>query len=194
MKARLSAFLVLAPATLQGQAATSYLQRYREIAGLQPQPGQVAEVTNLVLRREAGELRLGPGKLYLLSPVGGRTVAAVYQGTGRFVFTPPHPVEQETLRRFAGRTALEDDIRQVVLLFADSTAEQFRALTFGPGEIPGDVDDQMHDLIGELKGDHDGDLPGAIMGPLLNNEKSGFFLAHIRRTDRSEERRVGKEC
>lgn len=183
MKAALSAVLVLAPAALPAQAATNYLQRYREIAGLQPQPGQVADVTNLVLRREAGELRLGPGRLYLLNPVGGRTVAAVYQGAGRFVFTPPHGVEQEALRRFAGRPALEDDIRQVVLLFADSTAEQLRGLTFGPAEIPGSVGDQMRDLIGELKGDHDGDLPGEIMAPLLNNEKSGFFLAHIRRTD-----------
>lgn len=183
MKLPLSVALALAPAALQGQVATSYMLRYRDIAGMQPQATQVADVTNLVLRREAGELRLGPGKLYLLNPVGGRTVAAVYQGAGRFVFTPTPPVEQETLRRFAGRTALEDEIRQVVLLFADSTADELSRLTFGPGEIPGNVDDQMRDLIGDLKGEHDGELPSAIMGPMLNNEKSGFFLAHIRRAD-----------
>jgi len=44
------------------------MERYREVANLAPLPGKVADVNHLVLRRDAGQLILERGKLYLLSP------------------------------------------------------------------------------------------------------------------------------
>jgi len=185
MKLSLVAALAVLPAVLPAQDAPppSYLDRYRQIVGLSPLAGQVADVAHLVLRRDAGELILEQGKLYLLSPVGGRTVGAVFQGAGRFRFTPTLPVEQAALQRFAGTPALDGPITQVVLLFADSTPDQLRGLKFGPADIPGNVAGQVHDVLGWFKGDHEGVFSSAIMTPLLNGETSGFFLAHIKRVD-----------
>jgi hypothetical protein len=180
---RMSVFVLLAlfPAALQAQAASAYLERYRELERLAPDPAQVATVQNLSLRRDAGELLLQDGKLYLFAPVGGRVVAAVFQGAGRFKFAPPLPVEQEALQRYAGERALDVGITQAVLIFSDSTPEQLRALRFGSGEVPGGIDDQLRDVVNDLKGDHEGALSAAIMAPLLNAEPTGFFLAHIKR-------------
>lgn len=181
MKLLFVATLVLLPDAVQAQAATDYLERYREILALAPVPDKVADVADLVFRRDAAELRLERGKLYLLTAVGGRTVGAVFKGTGRFVFAPALPVEQAQLQRFAGTPALDDSINQAILLFADSTMEQLRGLTFGAAEIPGGVRGDVQDLLGQFKGDHEGAFSSAVMEPMLNGENTGFFFAHVRR-------------
>lgn len=177
--------LALAPAVLPGQgtAATTYLERFREIKNLRPLPGRVAAVDHLVLNRDAARLALERGALYLLSPVGGRTMAAVFQGQGRFTLVPPDPAEQAQLQRLAGAPALDEAISEAVLLFADSTLGQFGALSFGDAEVPGSVADHMRDLIGSLEGDKEGSLSSDVMGPLLNAEPSGFFLARVDRAN-----------
>src|SRR5689334_11016290 len=167
-----------APGSAQ-QAAPTYLERYREVTALAPLPGQVADVAHLTLRRDAAQLTLESGKLYLLSPVGGRTVAAVFRGLGRFSLTPSIPAEQAELQRFAGTPALDDTISEAVLLFADSTAAQLRGLAFGPGDIPPEVGDHAGALIKTLKGDHDGAFDATILGPLLNGENNGLFVARL---------------
>ena len=180
--------LALLPAGLAAQgppsasAAATYMERYLEITRLAPVPGQVADVNNLVLVRDAGRLTFGRGKLYLLSPVGGRTVGAVFRGEGRFTFTPGLPAEQARLRRFADSTVLDGPITEAVLLFADSTPEQIRALTFGPGEIPGEVADRARDLVNSLKGEKEGSFDGSVIGPLLNGETNGLFAARVTRS------------
>jgi hypothetical protein len=64
--------------------STEYLDRYREIMALAPMRESVAAVNQLVLRRDAAQIVLSSGTLYLLSPVGGRTVGAIFHGAGRF--------------------------------------------------------------------------------------------------------------
>lgn len=167
-----------APGVTQQPSAT-YLERYREVTGLTPVAGQVANVAHLVLQRDAARLTLDQGKLYLLSPVGDRTVAAVFVGTGRFALAPTLPSEQAELQRFAGEQTLDDTITEAVLLFADSTAEQLRALTFGPDVIPDEVGDDTRKLINSLKADHDPAFDASVLGPLLNGERNGLFVARL---------------
>src|SRR3989442_504998 len=111
--------LVLVPARLLGQnsasdghsPAATYLERYQQVSNLAPLPGRVAEVSHLVLSRDVGRLTLERGTLYLLGPVGGRTVGALFRGEGRFSFAPDPPAERAELQRFAGSPALEDTLR-----------------------------------------------------------------------------------
>ncbi len=157
------------------------MDRYREVVNLAPLKDQVADVHHLVLRRDAGQLILESGKLYLLSPVGGRTVAAVFEGSGRFILTPPSPTEQAELKRFAGDTTLDDSLHEAILIFTDSTLDQLHALTFVPGDVPGDVGGHVSGLINSLKGSHDGSFDAGVMRPLLNGETDGFFMARVAR-------------
>lgn len=181
---------LLAPASLCGQQALStgpatpaatYLDRYREVRALAPLPGQVGEVRHLVVQRRNFQLTLGPGTLYVLSPVGGRTIGVVYQGTGRFTFAPADPTERAELTRHAGSPKIDDAISEAILLFADSTATLFDAVPLAPGEVPGSVADHVADFIGSLRGDEEGSLSDDIMSPLLNGEASEFFVARVER-------------
>ncbi len=177
----------LRPGPLFGQspapdsAAATYMERYQEIVRLAPVNGRVAEVSRLVLERDVGRLVFERGRLMLLSPVGGRTVGLLFRGEGRFTVAPPLEVERAELRRFADSATLSELFREAVLLFSDSTMEQLRGLTFGPGVIPGDAGDAVRDLVNSLKGEREGSFDGDVMGPLLNGRHSGFFLARIER-------------
>ena len=182
----LSLAILVLPAALTAQGtssaglqAASYLDRLRELTELAPRPDQVADVHHLVLTRDVGVLTLERGKLYLMAPVGGRTVAAVFEGIGRFTFTPTLPSEQGELHRILGAPALDDTLSEAVLLFADSTMSQLQGLTFGAGEIPGEVKDHARDLVDSFKGKNEGSFDPGVMEPLLNGENSGLFVARL---------------
>ena len=69
--------------------ASSYDSVFDSLLQALPVAEQVATVTNLTIQRDAARFSLQSGKLYLLTPVGGRTVAAVFRGKGIFSFAPP---------------------------------------------------------------------------------------------------------
>jgi peptidase M1-like protein len=173
---------ICAAQTVPGAAAApGYMDRYRELQSLAPVPGRVAEVNHLVLTRDVGQLTLEHGQLYFLSPVGGRTVGAVFRGTGSFAFAPPVPAEQAELQRFAGHPTLSDSVTEVILLFADSTPRQFEALAGIRGDPPPDLAGHVRDVIESLRGDNEGAYDVGTIGPLLNGDTAGFFLARIER-------------
>jgi len=169
--------------TAPGAAAVSgYMDRYRELQSLAPVAGKVADVNHLVLTRDVGQLTLEHGQLYFLSPVGGRTVGAVFRGSGSFAFAPPIPAEQAELQRFGGNPTLSDSVTEVILLFADSTPRQLQALASIRGDPPPDLAGHVRDLVESLRGDNEGAYDDGTIGPLLNGDTTGFFLARIERT------------
>lgn len=179
---------VLAVGTFQGPAvvaqcsvAPSYLDAYREILAMKQPTGQVAPVSHLVLVRDVAELTLERGQLLLLPPVGGCTIGAVFRGEGRFRFTPPIPLEQAELERIDGQRSLDAPITEAVLIFMDSTARQLGSLQFATAEVPGAVGNHVNDLLNSLKGKETGSFTGAVLGPVLNGERTGFFLARLER-------------
>ena len=179
---RMGLGILCIPAALGGSAPdTEYLDRYGALIGIRPDPGKVATVSGLVLRRDIGELTLEHGTLYLLTPVDGRTVGAVFEGAARFRMTPALAVERAQLARYTGAATLDDSVSRVVLLFSDSTPVQLAALPFAAGRIPPSIEHSVRSLIDGLKGDEDGVFPESIVGPLLNNEVNGHFLAHLTR-------------
>ncbi|HET9709535.1 MAG TPA: hypothetical protein VFP39_14650, partial [Gemmatimonadales bacterium] len=166
----------------QTAAASGYMDRYRELLSLVPVPGRVADVNHLVLTRDVGQLTLEHGQLYFLSPVGGRTVGVAFRGSGSFAFAPPVPAEQVELQRFAGNPTLSDSFTEVILLFADSTPHELQALASIRGDAPPDLAGQVRDLVESLRGDNEGAYNDRTIGPLLNGDTTGFFLARIERT------------
>jgi hypothetical protein len=171
-----------APSGASAGAAAAYLPRYRELHGIIATLERVADVQHLVLTRGPARLTLERGRLFFLSPVGGRLVGAVFRGEGRFVFAPRRIEEQAELLRFADSTALDAPITEAVLLFADSTADQLRGLTPAQGgDVPGSVESHARDLVGSLEGDHEGVIDGDVMAPFLNGDTTGLFVARLER-------------
>jgi len=177
----LSALTPAVRAQSADSVAASYRDRHAELMRLAQIPGQVASVENLVLTRDAGRLTLDRGSIYLLAPVGGRAIGAVFRGSGRFTLSAPLAVEQAELRRFAGSESLDVPISQAVLLFSDSTWLQLRGLSWGAAEIPGNVREAVQALLRSLRDDHEGSFDGDVIGPLLNGVSNGFFMALIDR-------------
>lgn len=160
-------------------AAAGYAERFAEVKALAPVAGRVAAVHHLVLTRDAGVLTLESGTLYLLSPVGGRTVGAVFEGAGRFTLTPPIAIERGALAQFAGAGTLSDSITEAVLLFADSAGAALDALAWGAGEVPGDVGRHARDFVESLEGKEDGAFRAEVIEPWLNGVRNGMFAARL---------------
>lgn len=160
--------------------AGTYLERYREVMQLRPAREQAAEVADLTLRRDAGEIHLAQGRLYLFPEVGGRVVGAVFRGTGTFRLDPTLEIERQRLRLFGLKAPVERRFEELVLLFADGTfAELSRTLRFGPGAAPDGLGrrvEQALDLMG-----HEGSqtLDADLIRPFLNGEQTGYFYAFV---------------
>jgi hypothetical protein len=157
----------------------SYEQRYAELIGLQGD--MAAQVGQIVLKRDVGEFRFGPGKFYLMRPIGGRTMAAVFIGDGVFAFSPPTSIEQDQLARFHKSRSVEEAFSSVVLLFADSTAAELQSkLTFTPSPLY-EHRSRFGQAMDFLTHEESKSLNPDLMSAALNGESSALFYAHLDR-------------
>jgi hypothetical protein len=169
-------------ASWSGSPAAAYLDRYEEIGRMQPAVDQAATVTHLVLQRDVGEMVLESGTLFLLTPVGGQVMGAVFTGKGQFNFTPSIAIERERLKTFRKTTSLEEPFTQAVFIFADKTLDQLqRELTFGPGKVPGALKQRLAECLDYLGDKDEQSLDPDVMRALLNGERTGLFYAHMAR-------------
>jgi hypothetical protein len=174
----------LAPPASGGSLDATYEQRYADLKELQAVPNRVAQVSGLVIKRDAGQFTFENGKFYLLTPIGGRTVGAVFLGTGRMAFNPPSRIEQERLAGFQKTGSLDAPFSSVVLLFADSTLAELEAkLTFGPGQPPPEVRQRFKSSLENLIDDDSKSLDPDLMSVFLNGESNGLFYAEVGRTN-----------
>jgi hypothetical protein len=123
---RLVAFLILLllPAVLV--AATD--PAYTELRNARPD-GRTVPVSGLVLERDAFKFQFDSGAFHFLKPVGGRTVGAVFTGHGSYRLSPATENERRQLALSSGADpksfeTLADDFDDLVLLFADDTAQE----------------------------------------------------------------------
>lgn len=144
----------------------------------------VAQVDGLVLERDVARFTLESGRLWLLQAVNGRTVAAAFQGSGRFSFAPTDAIEQREVARVHRTPALDAPIDEVVFLFSDSTlAELRRALRFDrTEELPGVVRRRAEEMVDYLSDTQSRSPDPDVMADLLNRTGSDLFYAHVGRT------------
>lgn len=160
--------------------ADSYVDRFEELWKVRPDPDQAAPVQHLVLQRDAGQLVLEEGTIYLLRPVGGRVMGALFRGKGTFNLAAPIAIEQERLRMFRKSTSVAEPFGDLVLFFADSTlAELRRQLRFGPAAAPGDLGRRTEEALEFLGNEDQRSLDADLMAAVLNGEQNGVFYAHM---------------
>lgn len=162
-------------------AADAYEPVFDQLRSLTPRGDRAAAVHDLALHRDAIHFHLDQGELYLLSPVAGRTVGALFIGRGSVSFAPPWDIERTQLTRALGDSALDARVSAVVFIFADSTlAELERMLTFGasaPQPAASPVGEAVDHLV-EGRGRH---VHPTLMSALLNGDANGFFFAYVKR-------------
>jgi hypothetical protein len=166
---------------------TAYDSVFDHLKNLAPVSEAVAPVKDVVLRRDAMELRLESGTAYLLTPLSGRTIGIAFVGGGQLRFEPPLGVEQYNLRRVLGDSSVSGPITAAVFIFADSTgAELKRRLTFGAapatsGGRVSDAADAAHDALEYLVDGRSHSANESLLTALLNRSANGYFAAYIKR-------------
>jgi hypothetical protein len=174
--------LALAQAPGGLEPASDFNEIAAALRDLRPEPARAADVSGLVIEREAGRFTLEAGTLYLLSPVGGRTVGAVFVGRGTFAFSAPSRIEQDQLERFLDQRDLVEPFRALVLLFADTTVQQLESqVTFSPGSDLADARSALRDALLYLTDEESQAIAPDLLRPLLNGETNAYFYAHVLR-------------
>ena len=177
------AALLLAGGVAAQEPAADFDARYQELHHIAPDADQAADVAGLTLHRDAADFTFTDGTIWLLGPVGGRTVAAAFEGHGTFHFAAPTPAEQEHLQRFTGHSPLDVEFTQAVFYFTDSTLAQLRAgRTFAHRGVPGGLAGKINGSLGLLGDDDHRDIDPDLMTDLLNGTSSGLFYGYVVRT------------
>jgi hypothetical protein len=102
------------------------LQVYKQLRSLQGSTqGAVAE--NVMFKRDAATFTFEDGKLTFAAPVGGRILAALFVGRGKFELDPPTAVEQRQIARYTGGPKLVDAFHQAVFFFSDDSLQQLQS-------------------------------------------------------------------
>ncbi|HEX3552606.1 MAG TPA: M1 family aminopeptidase [Thermoanaerobaculia bacterium] len=165
------------------QAATD--PTYAALRGARPD-GRKIPVQNLVLERDAFRFQLDSGALYLLAPVQGRTIGAVFVGKGSYRLTPATPYELRQLALSSGADkgfeALTDTFENLLLFFTDGTLTELEhhaaVQTGAPESHAADVQDRW---LKRQQKDFRTNFHLRILEDLLNTpgRTDGVFLALI---------------
>jgi hypothetical protein len=177
------AALVLSSAPLRATTDPTYAA----LRGAKPD-GRKIPVQGLVLVRDAFRFQLDSGALYLLAPVDGRTVGAVFVGQGSYRLTPstPHELRQLALSSGAdvgsGFEALTDTFEDMLLLFTDDTmAELERHAAVQTGDSDSRPAAVYSDWLKRQRKDFATNFHLRILEDLLNTpgRTDGVFLAMV---------------
>ena len=89
--------------------------------------GDYAQVSGLVIKRDAATFTLRSGELYFLPAVEGRVPGAVFIGDGEFAMTPPVANEKYSLSILTGEPSITEQFTKLTLRFTDKTFEEVKA-------------------------------------------------------------------
>jgi hypothetical protein len=137
---RIILFLMVIHFTLacisSGEDFAELAKLYEQIKDVSYDENKVAEVENLVLKRDVAVFRLNEGRMHLFESVGRRIIGAFFVGEGVFEFSPPTEIERYQLKRFTGHESLSEEFEELYILFSDSTGVELeRNLTFPSAEM-----------------------------------------------------------
>ncbi len=139
---------------------------YRALRNALPSAG--FHVENYQLVRDVGTFTFETGDFAFLPPVLGRTVMAVFTGTGKFHMKPKVPAEANVLGRITGTKEVDEAFRTVVLCFTDGTDEELRKAAKGPAEATSQAQSAFREFRSRVR--HRGDEPKSMTEALLGFE------------------------
>ena len=174
--------IVCGSSTAAAQApVTRYDSLFDQVMALPSSAGPGVSVSGITLRRDVATLTLETGRLFMLGPVGGRTVAAAFVGQGKFSYQPGAAMERGRLERVIKAPSIDRPFGSLLLFFADSTASELSAVqgsaaAANPGQDPAGL---IRRGLGYFSNRGKRYLDPHLMGTLLNDERNESFLAAI---------------
>jgi Peptidase family M1 domain len=142
--------------------------------------GEVFEVSNLVLKRDAGIFTFKSGRFFFLAQVEGKITGGVFIGEGSFSLVPPIESERRNLMLFSKAQRIDEEFSQAVFRFTDGTRDEIAkqgTLPSTPAASP------ASELLAEVKraliNDLQYNLDLRILQDVASAEPGGLFAAFI---------------
>jgi len=159
------------------------LAPYRALRQITPS-GDAFNVEGVTLKRDAGELTLRKGTVYLYPAVNGRITGAVFLGEGSFHLKPPGADEQKSLAMHLKSPQMDQDVTSVVMRFTDNTAEELRKAGTGTAAHAPAADSAAAALATAFRKKIGMNLDSRILQDVLQDVLAegpgGLFLASFR--------------
>ncbi|MFC1620125.1 hypothetical protein ACFL45_09285, partial [Candidatus Neomarinimicrobiota bacterium] len=166
--------------SVEAGSIPSYEYLFEQLVNLASGSMVCAPVNDLTLNRDVASFSLSNGYMYLLKPINSRSIAAVFEGEGSFIFSPPTDVERDQLYRFFGVRTMEESFNYLVLLFSDSTARELeKQLEFTPCASSLTIRKHYSRCLDYVADDRLRSFDSRIVRILLNNLPHHFFRAHV---------------
>ncbi|HUS18051.1 MAG TPA: M1 family aminopeptidase [Terriglobales bacterium] len=155
--------------------ANTMYQQLRNATG----SGEVATVSNLVLKRDAGTFSFRSGNFYFLAPVNGKVTGAVFVGDGSFALVSPIASERQTISLLTKEPEVHEEFNSVVLRFTDDTYEEIKkTATLSKGVAAGM--NELTEVNSALRRKLNYNLTGRLLQDVMSTEPGGAFFAFIR--------------
>jgi hypothetical protein len=168
--------LLLTASAVPAQESASAI--YQQLKSFELSGGS-APASNVVLKRDRGEMTFSSGTFYFQAPVGGKVRGAVFIGQGTFrAEVPPNQFEKEFVQRLLKADAVESDFRTAVLRFSDDT---FDVIGKGAtdGAAPAEAQKLAQEFEPRLLKESGANISARLAVSILNAEAPGFFLAQF---------------
>jgi hypothetical protein len=157
------------------QESQDPIQLYSQIKSFSLTGGK-AEVSNLLLKRDRGEMTF-TGTFYFPAPVAGRITGAVFIGQGVFrAAVPPGEFERDNVRRLLKADVVESDFKTAILRFSDDSFD-----VIGKNRIDAPVAAEAArmatDFNERVLKETGANIPARVALSIINNESPGVFFA-----------------
>ena len=167
---------------IENRVADRYEPVFEQLRTMAPRADRAARVRHVSVRRDVIQFHFEDGEIYLLTPVAGRTVGAVFVGQGAVSFAPPLAVERAQLQHLLGDSVLDIRIAAAALVFTDATlAELERQVSFGTDSLTDMARGAVDDALDRLVDARAQATASTLMSALLNGEANGFFYGYVTR-------------
>ena len=158
-------------------------QALRKLGEPQDFAGEYAQVTHLVIKRDAASFTLTSGELYFLPAVEGRVTGAVFVGEGEMSLTPPVEYEKQSLALFTGEPSITEKFTKLTLRFTDKTYEEIKASPQARMATAGPQAARARDIYADnrelLRKELHTNMELRALVDLYTPERPGFFVAFI---------------
>ncbi|HRI02580.1 MAG TPA: M1 family aminopeptidase [Pyrinomonadaceae bacterium] len=145
--------------------------------------GDYATVANVVLTKDAATFTLKSGEIYFLTSASGKTVGAIFMGSGDVSLIPPVPSEKKHIAIFTDSPELNDTFDTLTMFFTDTTLDLIKA---APGVQMGKGGPQAKkaqtiyiEREGMLRGRFRYNMSARILADIYAPQRPGMFATFI---------------
>jgi len=139
--------------------------------------GEVIDVSNLTLKRDAGTFYLRSGTVCFLTPVAGKVTGAVFEGDGKFVLDVPISSERVSLKLLTKEDEFSETFSQAVFRFTDSSYDEMKP--HGSRATASCDAGLLKDTQNTTRHKFRGNLEMRILEDVLSSERGGYFVAFV---------------